>query len=84
MRFIKSTRVGDRVRVRPIDEILATLDKMVASRDFRSSLRWPGGAEGAQASYLRELWIRRGVGWAFAVLLVLCVTDVVILAIQLT
>jgi hypothetical protein len=27
MRFIKSTRVGDRVRVRPIDEILATLDK---------------------------------------------------------
>jgi hypothetical protein len=27
MRFIKSARVGDRVRVRPIDEILATLDK---------------------------------------------------------
>jgi hypothetical protein len=41
-------------------------------------------AERAQASYLRERWIRCGVGWAFAVLLALYVTDVVILAIQLT
>ena len=49
-----------------------------------SAVLFADEAERAQASYLRERWIRCGVGWAFAVLLALYVTDVVILAIQLT